>query len=258
MTTRLCLPLVFAAALCAQDATQKLAPRPAEPASDFVIPVGTKIPLGLINSVSTKHAAEGERVYLETVFPIMDKGKIVIPVGSWVIGTITQVKRPGKLKGRGELHLRFDSLTLPNGVTRDFRARVSSFDGRASEEFDKREGKIKSEGDKSGDARKVAEAAGIGASIGAIAGAASGSPSMGPVGMGAGAGAAAALIGVLFSRGPEAVLARGTTLEMVTDRPLAFETPEIDFSGAGQSRRMSDGPGPLPSAKTGGLGSRRF
>ena len=30
---------------------------------------GTKVPLSLINSVSTKHSAEGDRVYLETVFP---------------------------------------------------------------------------------------------------------------------------------------------------------------------------------------------
>src|SRR5438874_11537768 len=95
-------------------------------AEDFVVEPGSKIPLSLINSVSTKHSAEGDRVYLETVFPILVNGKIVIPPGSYVAGTVTQVKRPGRVKGRGELYVRFDSLTLPNGVTRDFRARVGS------------------------------------------------------------------------------------------------------------------------------------
>src|ERR1041385_6163113 len=106
----------------------------------FIVTPGTKIPLSLLNSVSTKHSAEGDRIYLETVFPILVNGRIVIPPGSYVAGTVTQVKRPGRLKGRGEIYVRFDSLTLPNGVTRDFRARMSAMDGRATEEFDKTEG----------------------------------------------------------------------------------------------------------------------
>ncbi|HPQ15577.1 MAG TPA: hypothetical protein PLP04_10125, partial [Bryobacteraceae bacterium] len=79
----------------------------------FTVEPGTRIPLSLINSVSTKHSSEGDRVYLQTVFPILVKGRVVIPPGSYVAGTITEVKRPGRIKGRGELYLRFDSLTLP-------------------------------------------------------------------------------------------------------------------------------------------------
>src|SRR4051794_6629373 len=135
----------------------------------YVVEPGAKIPLNLINSVSTKHSAEGDRVYLETVFPILSNGRIVIPPGSYVAGTVTQVKRPGRVKGRGELFVRFDSLTLPNGVTRDFRARLGGIDGRSSEELDREEGKVRSEGNKSGDARTVGEAGAAGASIGAIA-----------------------------------------------------------------------------------------
>jgi type IV secretion system protein VirB10 len=214
----------------------------------FTVIPGTRIPLSLINSVSTKHAAEGDRVYLETVFPILVDGRIVIPPGSYVAGTVTQVKRPGRVKGRGELYLRFDSLTLPNGVTRDFRARVGALDGRATEELDKAEGKIKSEGDKGGDAQKVGEAAAAGASIGAISGSVAGRPAMG-VGIGAAAGAAAALVGVLASRGPEAVLAKGTTLEMVLDRPVIFDETELDDTPTAHRRNIGEGPGPLPSRK---------
>ncbi len=209
---------------------------------------GTKILLSMINSVSTKHAAEGDRVYLETAFPIMINGKIVIPPGSYVAGTITESKRPGRMKGRGELYVRFDSLTLPNGVSRDFRSRIGSLDGRASEELDKAEGKIKSEGDKSGDAKTVGETAAAGASVGAIAGSLGGHGVMG-TGVGAAAGAAAGLVAVLLSRGPDAVLAKGTTLEMVLDRPLTFEPSEIEFSNQSFRRSSSDGPGPMPSKK---------
>jgi hypothetical protein len=214
---------------------------------DYVIEVGTHVPLSLINSVSTKNAIPGDRVYLETVFPILANGRIVIPPGSYVMGTITQIKRPGKVKGRGEFHLRFDSLTLPNGTTRDFRAHVTGLDGRSNEELDHKEGTIRSEGNKAGDVKTVGETAAAGASIGALAGSVSHAPGMGAA-IGAGAGAAAALVGILVTRGPEAVLAKGTTVEMILDRQVQFEESELDFSNAIPRRPSSaDNSGPLPS-----------
>jgi type IV secretion system protein VirB10 len=225
------------------------APKKAEDSNpgDFVVAPGTKVPLSLLNSVSTKHSVEGDRIYLETVFPILVNGRIVIPPGSYVAGTVTQVKRPGRVKGRGELYVRFDSITLPNGVTRDFRARMSANDGRANEDFDRAEGKVKSEGNKAGDARTIGEAAGAGASIGVIAGSASGHYGMG-AGIGAAAGAAAGLVGVLVSRGPDAVLAKGSTVEMVLDRPLLYSEGELNF-GPVQPVHI-DGGGPQPNQKS--------
>ena len=245
------LPTIFsllltALMLFAQDANE------AKPAKQkaYVVDTGTHIPLSLINSVSTKHAMPGDRVYFETVFPIMVDGRMVIPPGSYVAGTITEVKRPGKVKGRGEFHLRFDSLTLPNGTTRDFRANLTTLDGRASEELDSKEGSIKSEGNKSGDVRVIGEAGAAGAGIGALAGSAAGHAGMG-AGIGAGAGAAAALVGVLLTRGPEAILAKGTSIEMVLDRRVAFDENELDFSKVPAYRPSSgDGGGPLPSRKS--------
>ncbi len=152
----------MAGALAAQDAVPLVQASPetkpaAEPGQkSYVVENGTRIPLSMVNSVSTKTTGEGDRVYLETTFPIAVNGKIVIPAGSYVLGTVTASKRPGKVKGRGEFRLRFDSLMLPNGVTRDFRAQVAGLDGRATEDLDKKEGTIRSEGNKSGDARVIA------------------------------------------------------------------------------------------------------
>ena len=255
------LPVFLAAAISisAQSATDSaVAAGPnssAEPTADakilpktYSVEPNTRIPLSMINSVSTKNAAPGDRVYLETVFPILVDGRIVIPPGSYVAGTITKVQRPGKVKGRGEFYLRFDSLTLPNGVTRDFRARVSNLDGRASEELDRNEGSIKSEGNKSGDTRTVVETTVAGASIGALAGSAAGGVGMG-AGIGAAAGAAAGLATVLFSRGPDAVLAKGTTVEMILDRTVDFNEADLDFSNAPARGNVGEGSGPLPSQK---------
>ena len=216
-------------------------------ASVYTVATGTRVPLSLINSVSTRHSAEGDRLYLQTVFPIMANGRIVIPPGSYVIGTVTAVKRPGRVKGRGELWVRFDSITLPNGVTRDFRARLGGVDGLANETIDK-EGKITAEGNKAGDARTIAEAAAAGASVGVIAGAATDNVGK-ATGIGAAAGAAAGMAGVLLSRGPDAILAKGSTIEMVLDRPVSFEESDLNFAGSQAQAPPPPAPAPEPAQK---------
>jgi type IV secretion system protein VirB10 len=202
-------------------------------ADGYTLNAGTKVPLSLINSVSTKQSIEGDRVYLETAFPILANGRIVIPVGSWVAGTVTEVKRPGRVKGRGELYIRFDTLTLPNGVTRDLlRSRMDGMDASTVGELDRAEGKVRSEGkDTAGGIRTVSETTGVGATVGAVAGSAAGHTLAG-LGAGTAAGLAGGLIYVLASRGPDAVIAKGSTVEMVLDRSIVFNASDLDFSNA--------------------------
>ena len=154
---------------------------------DLMIPRGTRVPLVLINSVSTKHASPGDKVYLKSVYPVVVGGKVVVPPGTYVSGSITSTKRPGRVKGKGELFLRFEQMILPNGVIRDLVGRVGALDGRSPEGFDKEEGKISSEGGKGKDATTVAQTTAAGASIGAIAGAAGGNAGTG-LGLGSAAG----------------------------------------------------------------------
>lgn len=215
---------------------------------DYVVDRGSKIPLNLMNTLSSKQAAEGDRVYLETMFPVLVNGKIVIPPGSYVAGTVTQVKRPGRVKGRGELYLRFDSLTLPNGVTRDFRARVGGMEGGGDNEPDRSEGKIKGGGSKGDDARTIGQAAQMGTMVGGIAGAVSGRPITGIAG-GAAGGAAAGLAGVLLTRGPDVVLPKGSMVEMVLDRSLQFTQQDLDFSAAPAHRPTTVVAAPAPAEK---------
>ena len=201
---------------------------------------GTHILLNMINSVSTKQAVAGDRIYLETAFPVLSGNRIVIPQGSWVTGTITEVKRPGKVKGRGYLQVRFDSLTLPNGVSKNFRSDLGAIDPRSNETLQREDDKIQSAGDKKGDAGTVIGASTAGTVIGAGVGGASGHAGMGGA-IGAGTGAAAGLLGVLTTRGPEAVLTKGSTVEMVLDRSLTFEPADLDFSGAPPRATLSEG-----------------
>lgn len=199
------------------------APSPSAP-EEFEVEAGTRVLLSLVTAVNTKHASPGDKVYLQTAVPIVAKGQVVIPRGSYVTGIVTDAQRSGRVKGKPSLQLRFDSLTLPNGTTRDFRSRPGSVDGQG--DVSRAEGKIKGEGNKGGDAKTVGQTTAAGTSVGAIAGSVAGHGAMG-AGIGAAAGAAAGLAGVLGSRGPELILPQGSTMEMVLDRPLKYTAAEL-------------------------------
>jgi type IV secretion system protein VirB10 len=201
-----------------------LAPRPetpvAIPPASYTIPAGTHILLTLTNPLSTKSSKDGDHVYLETAVPVAQGGHIVIPRGSYVQGSINKSTPAGHGSAKGELYIRFDSLTLPNGVSRDFRARVSSADTTKGT-VDSDEGKISGNG-KGTDGGKVVRDVGIGSMGGVLIGSAAGHPVTG-LGVGAAAGVAA----VLLSKNQDIVLPRGTSVEMVLDRDLYYSVEEL-------------------------------
>ena len=187
-----------------------LQPRPvATPSTpvEAIVPAGSRVLLELVAPLHVSKSKDGDHVYLRTVVPVAAGNRIVIPSGSNVTGTITESKAT---RGKRDLYIRFDTLTLPDGETRDLRSRP---EGGA-------EGKVGSQTDSGREARTVATGAGIGASIGSIAGAATGHTLAG-LGIGGLAGAAAGL-GSVLSKRKEITLPRGTNVEMVLDRDLRF------------------------------------
>jgi hypothetical protein len=205
---------------------QALIPRPAPPplASEYVVAAGTHVLLRLTNPVNTKRTAAGDRIYLETAVPVFVNGRLIIPVGSYVSGTVTDSKRAGRVKGKSSLTLEYDSLTLRSGTSRDLRSRPDSVDSRGN--LDKSEGTITGDSNKGGDAGRVAQTTAAGTGVGAIAGGAAGHLGMG-AGIGAAGGAAAGLASVLGTRGPDVVLPAGTTMDMVLDRDLHYTDEEL-------------------------------
>ena len=195
----------------------------------IIVPSGTKLPLVLHNGISTRNAKAGDPVYLETLFPIIQDNRILIPAGSFVSGEVVEAKRPGRVKGRAEMLIRLSTLILPNGYVASFNA-VPSNAGTGGAETVDNEGKIKGDTDKASDIGTVAKTTTAGAGIGGIA-----TRSAKGVGIGAGIGAGAGLLGVLLSRGPEAEMPRGTTLDITLNRPLYLDSDKINFTSPGQA-----------------------
>jgi hypothetical protein len=235
--------LLFSARLSAQqlEGPQTSAPPPVTPApppamaqgansnEKILVPAGTRIGVVLENGISTRGTKPGDSVYLQTSFPITQNNRIVIPVGSYLRGEIIDSKRPGKIKGKGEFRLRLNTLILPNGYTVNLNAAPRSADSGGKETMDS-EGKVTGPSDKGKDVGTVASTTATGAGIGAIA-----SRTAKGAGIGAGIGAAAGLAAVLLSRGPEAELPRGSTMDIVLERELALDASQIQFTNLGQA-----------------------
>jgi hypothetical protein len=203
------------------------------------VPGGTHIPLVLHNAISTRSARPGDPVYFETLFPVMINGHVAIPAGSYVSGEVTESKRPGRVKGRGELMIRLKTLILPNAYMVDLNA-VPSNAGSGGNETTNNEGKIIGDSNKGGDIGTVAKTTAAGAGIGAIAQGAKGA------GIGAGVGAAAGLMAVLLTRGPEAELPRGSTVEAVLDRAILLDADKVQFTTPGQASTLAGPPNREP------------
>lgn len=219
---------------------------PAAATGQIVVPIHTNIPLELRNALNSRTAYAGEAIYCNTIYPITVNDRIVIPVGAYVKGRITQVTRPGRVKGKAQMGLRFDEITLPNGVTKPLRATLSGFGSRGKEGFNPQEGKIQGESSKGKDAEIVVISGAEGAGIGSVASISSHHTGAG-AGIGGATGALGGLVYVLATRGKDIVLPRGTNLELQLAAPLSYygdevESPSSDSSGPALGRR-DPGPG---------------
>ncbi len=204
------------------------------------VPSGTHIPLVLHNSISTRSARPGDPVYFETLFPIMIDGKVVIPAGSYVSGEVTESKRPGRVKGRGELMIKLTTLILPNAYMVNLNA-VPGNAGTGGNETTDSEGRIIGDSEKGHDVGTIAKTTAAGAGIGGVA-----TQSGRGVGIGAAAGAAAGLAAVLLTRGPDAEMPRGSTVEAVIDRSIYLDADKVQFTGPGQASALAGPPNREP------------
>ena len=203
--------IMILAALLQQGGPKKLDIDESKIQPPLVVPAGTAIPISLTSRISTKNAKDGDGVYGKTVFPITVGNKIVIPEGSFVRGKIVEVKRPGRVTGKAELTLAFQTLVLPSGITIPIYTSLGGTGGTAER---KGEATVQGDSSKGEDAGKVGKTAAEGGLIGVIAGGGKGAA------VGGAGGAAVGAATVLLTRGKDLVLEPGTTIEIILDRPV--------------------------------------
>jgi type IV secretion system protein VirB10 len=191
---------------------------------EVVVPDGTVLSITLTTFLNTRSSRVNDTFYAETAYPVWVNQHLVIPRDSVIRGTVTEVVRPGKIKGRGRLALRIDSVQLPNGVSRNLIASLQGIHSPGVEKLDSSREVVETDSSKGADAGILAATTGQGAMIGAIADGGQGTA------IGAGAGAAAGIATVLLSRGPDLVLEPGTQFDLRLKQPVSFAYGEISFT----------------------------
>src|SRR6202011_5630303 len=197
-----------------------LAARPDASAADanqLSIPSGTKVPLALKQSISTKNARDGDAVYAVTTFPVVINDHIVIPAGTYVQGRISSVKRGGRIKGRAEVLMHFSTLIYPSGYTVVLPGAVENVPGAEKTSMKNEEGTIRQDSQTGEKAKTVATAAGTGAVVGGLSNGVKG----GLIGAGIGGGRGTAV--GLLTRGNDVRMDAGTTLEMGIQREVPVD-----------------------------------
>jgi len=197
----------------------------AQTIDELTIPRKTEIFITLERTISTRTASTGDKFFGRIAVPVTANDKIVIPVGSYIIGHVDISKQAPRVRGKAELGLKFDTIILPDGTTRDMEAMLGSAEGyeTATDE----EGKIRASGGEGDVVGKGAVAGGtIGGTMGGI-----GTRSLKGVGIGAGAGAATgAIIGAL-RKNKEVDLPRGTSITVILDSDIRFTKPASPSQG---------------------------
>ncbi|HEV8525900.1 MAG TPA: hypothetical protein VGQ71_15500 [Terriglobales bacterium] len=218
-----CLLLLSVLAIGQENPPQDTSAREADADAPLTItvPAGTRVPLALQHSISTKNARTGDRVYLQSTFPVAHNNRILIPAGTYVQGVISRVKRPGRVSGRAEVLLHFTTMIFPNGYTVSLPGAVENVPEADDTKIKDKEGTIQSEGQAGAEAATVAGTAASGTLIGGLSSGGKGA------GIGAGVGAGVGLAAVLLSRGKDVRLDSGTTVEMVLQRPLTLEESRL-------------------------------
>jgi hypothetical protein len=183
------------------------------------IPQGAHVLLRMENSLNTRTAQQGDYVYLRTAVPIASAGEIAVPEGSYVQGVVTEAKHSGRVKGRAQLAIRLETLTLASGKVYKFAPHLSAVDsGDTGQKVVGGENAIEQAPGKGQDAERIAILAGSGAAIGGLA-----DRGWKGAGIGAGVGSAVGLATVMLTRGKEVELRQGSTLDVVFDRPVSLQ-----------------------------------
>jgi hypothetical protein len=183
------------------------------------IPQGAHVLLRLVNSISTRTARQGDYIYFRTASPIAAAGAIVVPADSYAQGVVTHSVRSGRVKGRAELAIRIDTLTLPTGQVVKLSPKLASVDsGDSEQKVVGRENEVKQGGTKGEDAARIAGTTAMGAAIGGLA-----DRSWTGAGIGGGAGSVLGIATVLLTRGKEVELTQGSTIDVVFERAVPIQ-----------------------------------
>lgn len=166
---------------------------------EVTLPAGTVLPVDLETAVGSDISRVEQPVHARLRRAVFAHGVQVLPAGTGLSGYVTSARRPGKVKGRGYVAMRFTELDTPGaGATRISTAQISRL----------------APATKKKDTVEILAPAAGGAVIGRLVGGKSGAAKGAVIGGAAGTGY------VLSTRGKEVRLGKGADLSIRLTAPV--------------------------------------
>jgi hypothetical protein len=171
-------------------------------ARQVTIPAGTVLHLRVTRGFGSDFSRIEDPVSATLAQPVVIGDRVVLPAGSQASGYVSDAVRPGKVKGRGRVAVRFTRITPANhGATYNMQTRSWIAVAAATKEKD---------------ALKIGIPAAGGAAVGALIGGGKGA------GIGAAVGGGAGTAAVLTTRGKDVRIGRGAALNVRLSAPLTI------------------------------------
>ena len=194
------------------SSTQRARSQTDSEAGDFSVPDGTRLVATLDDALSTRNAHAEDRFTITTGSPSRYEGAVIE-------GTVSSVNASGRLSGRAEMALNFESIRMRNGRTYQFAGVIEDIRTSNGDTI-----RVDNEGTVEDDSQteKTVQRGAIGAALGAIIGAISGGGHGAAIGAVIGAGGGA---GTVIVQGRDQLdLPRGTELTITSRAPTSQRT----------------------------------
>jgi hypothetical protein len=174
---------------------------------NFYIPNGTSITAVLNNMITTKDSQDGDRFTMTVNSPSQYQGAIIT-------GRVLKSESSGRVTGRANISLDFDTIRLRNGQTYRFAGIIDGVTAANGDNVSvNNEGAVRD----SNQTTRTVTRAGIGAVLGAIIGAIAGGGEGAAIGAAVGAGAGA---GTVFIQGRDNLeLGQGSEFRITASAP---------------------------------------
>jgi len=194
--------IVFVASFALVVASASTSVATADPAAgirEITLPAGTVLPITLETSVGSDISYVEQPVHGRLRHAIVLHGVEVLPAGTELNGHVTAAQRPGRVKGRGYVAMRFTQIDDPGAGSAHIASAPVARLAPAT---------------KGRDALEIAGPAAAGAVIGGLAGGKGGAAKGALIGGGAGTGF------VLATRGKDVRIGRGAPLSVRLTQPV--------------------------------------
>ena len=171
------------------------APPPEPTFREVTIPAGTSLSVTLLSAVASNKSKVEDPIKGSIAKAVTISDVTALPVGTQILGSVTEAGESGRVKGKASVAFRFDRLVV-NGET--FRVQTANVQREAA-------------ADTKSDVKKGGLGAGAGAIVGGVIGGGKGA-AVGAVAGGAGT--------VLATKGKEVEIPSGTVVSVLVQDPI--------------------------------------